>query len=673
MRLRASGDDSSYLVSTASAAHRFPSSSFVRLESKNDAFLILDESTACTRALDFTLMLFDSTLSEKTKKLASAAVDELFLEERYRNYVLDIVLAAPLDASADLDEALRVAAEFSHVIPLVRTIIESQPRVQLAFLAWLKLRKHPMLKPESQENILGTLVHVGAFRRLVLTAKTQVDADAVYGDLAFQPGLKDVCEPRILRSFVNDYKSGLELGSKRQRPSSTSAAESETMNGEDRILDVKTSRRQGSSDELADWAVGQVETIADFFRRGQDANANNFLEELIAEQEKGTTDYRHAVKSLCNLSSKCAVVGREELCMSLLQRAFEYETGLDSTAYTLLGDEFRRVKELDKAEDCYFKASKIELNQEHRDEILRKCIRVSIDRGNYDSAMLSYNSIANISDLPSFLTDKGTLYRRMGETQKARECFRNALSEQKDWYQAFAGLAEIYKQRGQLHRSLGAYNKILSTFDSVLDVRSSKIYRLSQAYLYQITKQFDRAKDILSDLHGHYKMDRRVNFQLGKLLVLMGETKAAKPYIQESQRPDSFDLGDGLFSLAMANELSYVDQLQLRDLSTYLPEERGLAACGIAFEAILNGSFAEAWEVTRNASYINRLHHDFGIVLGYHARKQMDQTFNFKSEQPLARIAKRGYRDLRLTVLAINEGNFDIAVKSERCMLQLVA
>ncbi len=51
----------------------------------------------------------------------------------------------------------------------------------------------------------------------------------------------------------------------------------------------------------------------------------------------------------------------------------------------------------------------------------------------------------------------------------------------------------------------------------------------------------------------------------------------------------------------------------------------------------------------------------------------MDQSLTYKREQSLARIAKRGYPELRLSVLAISEGAFDAAIKNERHMLQHIA
>jgi len=153
----------------------------------------------------------------------------------------------------------------------------------------------------------------------------------------------------------------------------------------------------------------------------------------------------------------------------------------------------------------------------------------------------------------------------------------------------------------------------------------------------------------------------------------MGDPNAARPYIKESQRPDSIDLGDRLFSLAMADDLGFIAPRPMNDPSTYLPEYRGLATCGVAFDAILRESFEEAWELTRSANYTNQLHHDFGLVLGYHARKRMDRTVSYKHEQPLARIAKRGFPNLLSTVQAVEKGEFDSAIQSERRMLQLVA
>lgn len=663
---------SPFKMVTANARHRFPDSTFVQVETDEDSDLKLSAANEQARALDFTLMLFDGQLSLATRELAAEELEELLKSEINRNYILDILLAVPLHDSADTSGSVESTSNSSLVRVFVQSILDVQERVRLSLDAWLALTSHAMVNSDNRDQIRASLVTFGVCRRLVMEGDTKAAADQVFAELALVPGFKQVCDTRILRSYVNHYKEELPKGTNRKLVV-TDEKSSDSAVGKSIDLVALPGRKRTKSDDLAEWAAKQVASIADQYRLGHDTNGNRYLEELVASQTHETTDYTHIVKSLCNLSTQCGLVGREELCMPLLQRAFQYRSGIDARAYQSLADEFLRVNELDRAEQCYLQAKDLETDSSRLDAILRKCIRVAIARGNYATAMSSYEAITDIYDKAEFLTDKGTLYRRMSQFQPATQCFREAIALKADWYQAFAGIAEVHKQCGKLHRSLGAYNNILRGFSSDLDPRSKKVYQLSQAFLYQITKQFDQSHKVLVALHNQYGLDRQVNFQLGKLLVLMGRREEAADYIRESQRPDSIGLSDELFSLAFGNELDSVAQAAIKNASEYLPEDRGLAVCGSAFEAILRGSFEEAWAMISQVSHSNRLHRDFGLVLSYHARKQLDKSLSYKREQPLARIAKRGYPELRTTVQAVEQQDFELAIQSERRMLQLVA
>ena len=666
-------------MSITHAIKRFPDCTLVEAESEPDAEQKLQVASDCSTTLDFALMLFDSELPISVRRNAAKELDLLIKNAVCRDYVLDIVLATPLPDQADIDGAKEAAQGYQRSQQLVIAITECAPRVVLAFRAWISTKSNRMIEPDHQQHVHSAFIRHGVFRRLVTEGTTQSDVESVVGSLAVQ--LHKHIDGRILREFANDYKSGLPKGAGRKKleiPKSRSREDkSESTTTKLRSL---PERERTRSDDLADWAAQQIDSIAEQYREGNDTNGDRYLDELVESQTQGVDDFRHVVKSLCNLSTKCSTVGREELCMGILAKAFKYKSGVDAKAFTLLADEFFRVKDLTKADECYVKASELETSSEFLDSIARKRIRVLIARGDYPTALAQYESFVDVSNAfltnkarAALLTDKGTLHRRMANFRDARECFRGALRLQEDRYQALAGIAEVDKQCGRLHRSLGRYNDLLRAHDETIDPRSKKIYQLSTAFLYQLTHQFGSSLRVLSSLHDQYRYDRSINSQLGRLLILMGKPNDAKPYIKRSQRSECDDVSEELFALAMGTSLDYVKPIVGKALSAYLPEERGLVVCGRAFDAILRGSFNEAWDLTSSVTHHNHLHRDFGLVLGFHARKQMDSSLCYKAEQPLARIAKRGHRQLKSTVAAINREDFVDAIENEKQMLQLVA
>lgn len=650
---------------------RYPDCTVISVSSEDDAAQKLEEARNRSATLDFALMMFDNDLPLRVRQNAAEVLSELLVRHENRDYVLDVVLASPLPTEADTDGALEATTNFKMASDLVKLIIECRSRSKSASNAWLATRAHRLIKPEDRDRVRAHFIRSGVFRRVVSEGRTQAEVEKIVGQLAVE--LNKVVDARIIRDFVNDYRRTLPVGTvSRTEPAKIV---SQTIYAEEDATAARAlpTRERTKADDLASWAAGQVDSIADRYRVGDDVNAEKYLDELVESQTQGTAQREHVVKSLCNLSTQCNTVGREELCMPILHRAFQFSSGVDARAFTLLADEFFRAKDLEKADECYSRAEQLETDSYYLDSIRRKRIRVSIARGEYDTALQTYESLTDIVDHVGFLTDKGTLYRRMARFQEARSCFRVAIGLQSDRYQAFAGIAEVDKQCGKLYRSLHRYNDVLRKFDSELDLGSKKVYQLAQAFLFQLTRNFQRSHAVLWGLHQAYGLDRQVNFQLGKLLVVMGQPADAKRFIERSQRPGHENLGDELFALATGKMLDFVKPAKPKELETYLPEDRGLATCGRAFDAILRDSFEEAWDLTSQVSHHNRLHEDFGRVLGYHARKKMNSSLSYKREQPLARIAKRGYQELRLSVRAIEDQDFDSAIEHERRMLQLVA
>ena len=104
-----------------------------------------------------------------------------------------------------------------------------------------------------------------------------------------------------------------------------------------------------------------------------------------------------------------------------------------------------------------------------------------------------------------------------------------------------------------------------------------------------------------------------------------------------------------------------------------MPDDRGLASCKLALASIVDSDFESAVNVLRNVNYVDRWHQDFGTVLNFHALKQLDPKFDYRRVRAIGRIAKRGYRPLRESVIAIAEGNYEVAIEKERRLCLLVA
>lgn len=671
MELRSVGStEATETIASAAAQCRFPDSQWVQTDSVDTAFNELTDATRKCQTLDFTLMLFDGDLSIDVRGLAAKELDELLQVDANRNYVLDILLAAPLHPAADVAGALKVAGDGNLSGKLIAVIVDGQPQATLLFDAWLSLLSHEMVKREERDRLNAALVRFGIYRRLATEGTTQIDVERLVGSLVMQPGLSEACDPRVLRAFVSEYKLTLPKGHRAKPPLSDQrepmkVEEDERSNPSDWVTVKK-----GRAEDLAEWASKQVDVAAGYFKIDRDDFGRKVWRQLVDAQTRGDADHKHVVKSLCNLSKQCTIMGRNELALEVLTEAFGFEKGIDAVAYVQLADEFVRHNESEKAASCYTKAQSLESDPERSQQIRRKSIRILSSKGQYEIAIDEHFATPRFSERADVLTDIGTLKRKLGDLRAARGYFWHAIEKDPGRHQAFVGLAESKRQSGKLHDALASYNSILRAFPE-MDDGSEKIYRLAQCSLFRMTHQLERSRDELSRLFSKFHHDSQVKGQYGRMLVMTGLRKQGEKLLGEIDTATSLSLADELFALAMNQDLPA--RHNTKKIADYLPEDRGLASCRQAFDMILNEAFEDAWRLTSAATHVDKLHQDFCFVLGYHAKKRLDPNFSYKALQPLARIAKRGYRELKASMIAIADERFDVAVQCEREMCLLVA
>jgi tetratricopeptide (TPR) repeat protein len=301
-------------------------------------------------------------------------------------------------------------------------------------------------------------------------------------------------------------------------------------------------------------------------------------------------------------------------------------------------------------------------------------IRVAVAQGRYDEALWAFLATPNLQYRPTELAGLGTLYRKMGSFQKARETYRACLAIDIDYHSAHAGLAEIRKQIGKPHQAIAAYNALFRKCDD-LEPGARKVYSLAVSHLLRMTGQFAKAEQHLARLAIEFPADADVHQQFAKLLALLGRFDEARQHFERSKRTAVLDLGQMVFVKAMNRfDPSFVGSRTTEISPLLMPEEQGIAKCIEAYDLIGRGEFNAADEVLSGTSIVDRLAKDLACVLRYHAQGQMRGAFSYKSDYALCRIAKRSDRALRLATHAISSGDYATADRLEsEFMLRLVA
>ncbi len=132
---------------------RYPDSTVIDVNSIKAAFDQLEIHREQSTALDFTLMLLDRDLDHETRAFVAEGLDNLILKANCRDYVLDVLYAAPLPRTADVEGAKKSSSANSRVKSLYSDIESNQRRVKHALYAWLRFLAKPSVQNTKHEEI----------------------------------------------------------------------------------------------------------------------------------------------------------------------------------------------------------------------------------------------------------------------------------------------------------------------------------------------------------------------------------------------------------------------------------------------------------------------------------------------------------------------------------------
>ncbi len=646
---------------------RNPDAVCVTCDSEDELAQTIEQLGHKSIALDFWLMLLDPEIKDVTKERIAIELEQLFHDDVIYYHVQDVVFSAPLPPSAEL-RYVSERATGDRIRKFSREFIDAQPRILSLFAIWEGMRFDPLVTSKGHRELTGQFVANSIFRTIVTGGKTQAAVERLTGEVTFK--LAKVCDPRLVIKLLSEFKRDLPTGERRKYQAITVADDLPDSEDYENDLVRQPIRK---THVLYQQAEKEIIAIAGLYAEGKDVQAANFLDQLVTRQSTDGSEF--VVKSLCNIASRVSIAGRREVSFELLQQAMNFSDGLDTILYMQIGNEFRDIREFDKALECYQLAKTLD-DGSKADGIRDEIIRLSVAKGDYDLALSKYQEIEDISQSPRTLTGLGTLYRKMGNLRDARECYWSVLHTCEGYNDvADAGLAESSKQSGNLHRAISQYLNIFGRYKDQLAPSSERVYRLALSQLFRLTQQYSRAESELRKISMAYPRDRSVNLQLAKICVLTGRIDQADDYVMRAKVPDLSEIAAELFKLVMSKSQQFKHAgLQTKILLTdYLPEDRGLAGCRNAMAAIIQHDFEAALKSLDDVRYVDRIHSDFATVLRFHAKRAMDGRYDYRENPSLCRILKRGFQPLRSTARSLASSDFNIAVQQELRFCLLVA
>ena len=368
----------------------------VEVENTEAALELLELSIDVNDALDLTLWLLDATLSDETRCLAAAELEEVLalpgLEAEWRG----LFWARSVGSAGDFGGALRLLNKVPNaalVHRLVRDLCERQSAIQLVEQAFKGVAAERQWTAEKARNVL----------RVVLQAKVPVElVEAVHsgGDSLLRV-LFGRSSDAGLRSQVASWAGVLQAwvrGCQGQvdRSSSAKGRAAEWADGRERAKEAQEAEervevRRGGADFDRGAAKSRVARQKDSILRcmkQQDwARVEREVQELVATQcDQGGPEY--ACKSLCDLAQRAHESGHERLHLAWSQWAVELSPE-DGWAWGQLGHARRLAGDWEAALEAYAHAGVFgyqQISGTGRSETLKAL-------GRYEEALASYEAV----------------------------------------------------------------------------------------------------------------------------------------------------------------------------------------------------------------------------------------------------------------------------------------
>ncbi len=265
-------------------------------------------------------------------------------------------------------------------------------------------------------------------------------------------------------------------------------------------------------------ALSQIEAIQHELAAGRDANAARYLTELVEAQRP-----EHAVKSLCNVASRCHDMFRADFEKKCYTMALQI-TEDDGWLFSQYGDYLKRVGEYEEATKVLARAAVLCSDRDRRVAV-STLADTWAQQGDYAKAEREYKSLPFWQHNDSVRTALADMRRRQGLLDLAEADYDAILNEWPNSHRALAGKAEITKYRGELPKAKATYSKLLE--DAEIDERSRRIYKLAFVHILKLMNELDEAYELADNTVHESPFCMYARALRGSIMGLMGREREA--------------------------------------------------------------------------------------------------------------------------------------------------
>lgn len=209
------------------------------------------------------------------------------------------------------------------------------------------------------------------------------------------------------------------------------------------------------------------------------------------------------------------------------QRVESTSDPLTSLTYMRQGSVLMQQGRFEGALEAFQRADQIAPGNATNKNMIGLC---HLNLGQFDRALSAFDdALAIIPGFTDARNNRGATYLATGQLHLAEVDFVAVLGDSTYPYrkQVYFNLGLTYLQQGQLGAAEENFRKAITPPNPVFDAY------IELARLQQRQGELDSSRALLEEAKLQFPDRTAVSFELGKLLVLMGDQEAARPYLEQ--------------------------------------------------------------------------------------------------------------------------------------------
>lgn len=471
-----------------------------------DRLRVLHEDHLCYKAL-FIAESVIIGLSSELRNESISFLETMLAGQLSSDKLIDSLLMAPLVGPSSAERASKDAASIG--CPCVASVFyvvhDYQPLLSKLTHCWLRLPNDFFnLMGRERQAVWKDLGKQGLIRKLIQHIGSKSSFNTVWLEAT-----KDYPAPNSRKALFDIARemSNMIFPGGSTRTMDYKAQNEETSSDSKSFQNKSVKDKAPSNFEQFNKVKKQIKAICDAIADGKDNNAIKFIDDLV-DQQSDAPDL--AVKSLCKIAQRSREIFRfdfEERCLGIAMKCFPE----DPWALVQYGNHLKFLGKYDSAEDILNRALEMPGDEETKSTARFSIADLYTRRGDLVKAEERYRDVQGWENKDVARISLADIARRKNDFSSAEMLYDAILEEDPSADRAYAGKAEIYKQRGEFDKSEDIYRKLTAMPN--LSLRQKAVYNTSLCHVLKLQGKYDDAYDLSDQVVKRFPFSMQARIQ----------------------------------------------------------------------------------------------------------------------------------------------------------------